>query len=148
LANTEFTSVLAQGILSILVNNQTSLGLKDILYGNQVMIPKSPTAVVIPGPKHRELAGVGGPGGRTLNMITVYIDIQSSKVGDEAEERLALDQLAEKVEKLLHSDTSINGLVIHGFVTDWIPGESTLRNGEFRSVRLSFTGQTKLQLTT
>lgn len=147
MANTQFTSVLAQAIKNILVTNQSSLGLKTVLYGNHTMLPVSPLAVVIPGPKHRELQGVGGPGGRTLNTISVYIDVLSSKVGDESEERLALDQLAEKIEDLLHDDVTVGGLIIHGFVTDWIPGETTTQGGEYRTVRLTFAGITKLQLT-
>jgi hypothetical protein len=147
LANTQFTSVLAQAIKNILVTNKTSLGLRDVLYGNHTMLPVSPVAVVIPAPKHRDLQGVGGPGGRTLITMNVYIDVLSSKVGDESEERLALDQLAERVEDLLHNDVTVGGLLIHGFVTDWVPGETTVQGGEYRTVRLTFAGITKLQLT-
>ena len=148
MANTQFTSVLAQAIKNILITNQTNLGLKAVLYGNHTMLPVSPLAVVIPAPKHRELQGVGGPGGRTLITIAVYVDVLSSKVGDESIERLALDQLAERIEDLLHNDVTVGGLVIHGFVTDWVPGETTVpQGGEYRTVRLTFAGVSKLQLT-
>lgn len=146
MAHTEFTTVLAIAIRDILVNNQQALGLASVLYGRQLQIPYSPTAVVQAGPKRRELAGGQGPGGRVDNWFRVYIDIHSMKVNDEATESLAVEQVAESVEKQLHADTTVGGIIIHGFVTDWDPGQSFFQNGEFRTVRLTFTGRTKTQL--
>lgn len=145
--HTNNTSVLASYIKNLLLTNMQLLGLKDVLYGNQLMLPRSPVAVITPGPKRRELAGVSAPGGRTMNYLTVNIDVYSSKIGNEEDERLALDQLSEQVEFVLHHDVQMGGNIIHGFVTDWTPGETTLQgNSQFRWVRLSFVGLTKTYL--
>ena len=144
---TDNSTVLAQAIMAKIVANQQTLKVRDVLYGEQIMIPRSPTVVVLLGTKTRILAGVSAPGGRTENDMTVLIDIHSMKVGDEATERLAMDQLAESVEKLLHADTQMGGLLIHGFVTEYIPGETVLQNGEFRTVRLTYIGRSKTYLT-
>lgn len=118
----------------------------DVLYGRQEQIPRSPTFVVTPGPKRRDLAGVSAPGGRTMNFLTVFIDVHTSKVGDEETERLAVDQLAEAAEVVLHSDVTMGGIIIHGFVNEWNPGETHNQGGEFRSVRMTYVGITKTYL--
>lgn len=146
MSHTDSTAVLAKAIYDLLVANADSLKLQDVLYGNHLMIPRSPTAVVIAGTKRRELAGVSAPGGRTMNYLTVYIDIHDSKVADETTQRQYLDALAESVEHFLHQDVTVGGLIIHGFVNTWDPGESFTQNGQFRSVRMTFTGQTKTYL--
>lgn len=145
--HTEFSSVLAQAIQAKLTTNKQSLGLADILFGNQQQIPRSPTVVVNPGLKRRELRGVAAPGGRTFNTMIVYVDVHLSKVGDEATERLASHQLAEAIEKVLHADTTMGGIIIHGFVTDSSPGDSFFQlGGEFRTVRLTYVGTSETYL--
>src|SRR2546421_3854948 len=116
MTHTSHTSVVATAIKNLLQTNQQSLGLSLVLYGQQLMIPQSPAAVVVPGPKQRMLVGIQGPGGRTDNFLTVYIEVHNSMVGSEDEERLIVDQIAEGVEDKIHSDTTMGGLVIHGFV--------------------------------
>lgn len=81
-----------------------------------------------------------------MNFLTVFIDVHTIKVNDEATERLALDQLSETVEKELHEDTTMGGIIIHGFVHEWNPGETHIQGGEFRTVRLTYVGQTLLYL--
>ncbi len=148
MTHTDQVSVLSLAIQSLLTNNKTTLGLADVLFGNQTMIPNSPTAVVIPGPKRKVLAGVAAPGGRTMNTLIVYIDVQNMRVGVEATERLFVTQLAETVETFLNKDTTVGGIVIHGFVEQAIPGETFLQNGEFRRGRLVVAAQTKTYLST
>jgi len=144
--NTEFTSVLAVAIQKIITDNMLTLGLKAVMYGDQNQIPLSPTALVVPGPRRRDLAGVSAPGGRVDNWLTVFIDILSSAVGSESDERLKLDQISEKVEKKLHEDVQLGGLLIHGFVNEWDPGLSYLQGGQFRTSRLIYIGRSKTYL--
>ena len=110
------------------------------------MIPDSPAAVVIPAPKRRTLVGVQGPAGRTDNQMAVFIDIHNSKVGNEDEERLKVDQISEDVEFLLNTEPTMGGILIYGFVTDWDPGVSNFTNGEYRSVRMTYVGHSRLLL--
>lgn len=147
MTHTDLGTVVSKAIFDLIKNNVGSLGLRDVLFGNQTMIPLSPTVVVITGPKHRELSGASAPGGRTMNSMTVYIDVHTSKVGDEATERMAVDKLAEAVETLLHADVTLGGILIHGFVNDWDPGETGLISGsQFRTVRMTYIGTTKTYL--
>jgi hypothetical protein len=81
-----------------------------------------------------------------MNFMTIFIDIHSMKVGDEETERLALDQLAESAEAALHADVTMGGIIIHGFVHEWNPGETHNQGGEFRTVRLTYIGETKTYL--
>jgi len=141
--HTDRTTVLALAIKNKLLATEL---FQDVLYGRHEQIPRSPTAVVTPAPKRRDLAGVSAPGGRTMNFMTIFIDIHSMKVGDEETERLALDQLAESAEAALHADVTMGGIIIHGFVHEWNPGETHNQGGEFRTVRLTYIGETKTYL--
>lgn len=142
MSHTDSTATLAKAIYALLSDNADSLKLNDVAYGNHLNLPRSPTAVVVPGPKRRELQGVSAPGGRTRNYMTVYVDVHSSKVGSETEQRMALDELGTQIEALIHQDTTVGGIIIHGFVETWDPGETFIQGGQFRSVRMTFVGQT------
>ena len=146
--HTDKVTPVAIFIKDLLIANRTSLGLRDVLFGDQNMIPETPFAVVNCGPKRRQLAGVSAPGGRTMNSLTVFIDIHSSAVGSEADERLKLDQLADLIETKIHADPTCGGIIIHGFVTDWDPGQFFIGNSMFRTVRMTFVGETKTYLST
>lgn len=144
--NTDRTTVLAQALQAIVAANKDSLGILDVLYGNHNNIPRTPSVIIVPGTKKRELRGVAAPGGRVFNTMTVYVDIRFSKVGSEEAVRLELDQTAENIEHLIHQDTTVGGLLIHGFFTDWNPGEVFSQGGEFRSVRMTFVGGSETYL--
>lgn len=145
--NTDFTSVLAAYIYDLIVANKYDLGIEDVLYGNNNMVPRNMTVVVTPGRKVRFLQGVSAPGGRVKNELTVLIDVITSDVlSGEKDARLATDQLAEAVEKLLHADTTMGGLLIHGFVHTWDPGETFINNSMYRMVRMTYTGESRTYL--
>ncbi len=144
--HTDNVTVVAVALYNLINANKGSLGINIVLFGNQNMIPSSPAVVVNPGTKRRDLAGVSAPGGRVMNEMSVFIDVHSSKVGDEFAERLAVDQLAEAVEVKIHSDVTLGGILIHGFVNEWDPGETFIQGSAFRTVRMTFIGKTKTYL--
>lgn len=148
--HTDKVNVVGTAIKNLLVANQMSLGLADVFYGFHVMIPRTPAAVVAPGIKRRVLAGVSAPGGRTMNYLPVFIDVHSSRVGPEPEEEkmLALENLADTIEALIHQDTTLGGILIHGFCIQGDPGITHIGNSQFNTVRLTFEGQTKTYLST
>jgi hypothetical protein len=145
--HTDDDTVMAQKIFDIIDANKVNQGIEDVLWGNQNLIPRSPTVVIMANGKRRALAGVTGPGGRTLNSLLTTIEVHRSKVGDEATERKATDDLATTVERLLHADTTLEGIIIHGFVEEVARGEVENLSGMFRTVRMMFVGQTKTYLT-
>lgn len=146
--HTDDDVVVAEAILALVEANKIDLQLDDVLYGNHIMIPRASAAVVMAMGKVRALAGVAAPGGRTLNQLQVQIDLHWSKVGDETTERRNCDDRATALERLLHTDTTLDGLIIHGFVMEVSRGETQFANNSmFRSVRMSYVGQTKTYLT-
>lgn len=151
MAHTDKDEILAQAIQALIEANKVTLGLDDVFYGNHNMIPRASAAIVAPLGKTRELAGVSAPGGRTNNTLMVSIDVHRSKVVDEETGRLAVDSTASAIEALLHTDPTIGGLIIHGFVQNVQRGEtqffSNVGSGSlFRSVQMVFSGTTKTYL--
>jgi hypothetical protein len=147
MAHTDKDEDVAEAIRALLEANKVVLLLDDVLYGNHIMIPRSSAAVVMPLGKRRQLAGVSAPGGRTLNQLMVGVDLHWSKVGDEETERKNADSRGTAVEDMLHNDTTLSGIVIHGFVTQVDRGESQFANNSmFRSVRMVYEAQTKTYL--
>jgi hypothetical protein len=144
--HTDNDTVVAQAIFDLIEANKVDLALDDVLWGNQEMIPRASAAIVIPLGKRRVLAGVTAPGGRTENTLLVTIEISRSKVGTEAVERKAVDDTGTAIELLIHSDTTLGGIVIHGFVEQTDRGEVTITSGQYRTVRLMYAARTKTYL--
>lgn len=145
--HTDDDTVAAQFIFDLLTTNKTTLLLDDVLWGNHNMIPRASAAVVQALGKRRQLAGVSAPGGRTLNELLVSVELHWSKVGDEQTERKEVDARGTAVERLVHADTTLGGIIIHGFFEQVDRGETQfINNSMFRSVRMAFVGQTKTYL--
>lgn len=150
MAHTDRSTELAIAIRDKIAANRTLLGLdydSFVAYGDHNNIPGGRAITVASGTKTRELAGVAGPGGRTLNTMEVVISVYFSVVEAEETARLAVDRMAEAVENLLHQDTSMGGLIIHGFVREWTPGVIYRETSMYRVVQLHFVGQTKTNVT-
>ena len=144
MTHTDDDTVLALAIFDLLDTNKSALGLELILYGYHTLIPTSTAAVVMARGNTKTLAGVQGPGGRTLNNLMVGIDIHRSKVGDESTERIVVDETSKSVMSLVHADTTVGSLIIHGFFDRTDRGDTSFMNGSmFRTVVMSFTGVTK-----
>jgi len=147
MTHTDDDTVVAEAIYQLILANQTDLLLDDVLYGNHNNIPHASAAVVTASGKRRELAGVSAPGGRTENTFTIEIGLHWSKVGDEATERRAADSRGKALEKKIHEDTSLGGIIIHGFINQVERGETQMASGSmFRTVRMIYTGETKTYL--
>lgn len=150
MAHTHKSTVLAIALRDIIIANKPSVGLEEgdfVAYGDHNNIPTGRAITLASGTKLRELAGVAGPGGRTKNTMEVVISVYYSVIENEADARLAVDQIAENVEDLLHKDTTVGGIIIHGFVQEWTPGVIFRETSMFRVVQLHFVGQTKTNVT-
>lgn len=147
MAHTDKSTVLAQAIKAKIELNKVTLGLDTVLYGEQSNVPGGKAAVVYCGTKRRPLAGVAGPGGRSDNFMEVIIDVHYSVYNPEEDGRLAADSLAEAVEEVLHQDTTMGGIIIHGWVNEWTPGVVFKENSMYRTVRLLYVGRTKTNIT-
>jgi len=141
--NTDRSTTLAMHIKDLIEANkgEFELAIQDVYYGKHTMNPRSPTVVVMSGVADRTLQGVASPGGRTKNEISILVDVMAADVlsGEQAS-RLAVDALAEDVEKFLHTYPNMDGLVIHGFVRRRDPGEVIISGSTWRAVRLTYVG--------
>lgn len=148
--HTDKSTVLALAIRDLIILNKESLGLEDtdfIGYGDHNSVTGAKAVTVMSGTKRRSLAGVAGPGGRSKNELEVIIQIFYAKLENEEAARLAVDQLSEQTESLLHQDTTMGGIIIHGFVQNWIPGVIYRESSMYRVVQLIYVGQTKTNIT-
>lgn len=144
MAHTNDDTLLATAIRNIIAANKLSLGINDVLYGNQLMIPSASAVVVKASGKNQTLVGVQGPGGRTNNSLNIGIDIHRSKVGDEETERRIIDDTATAIEHLLNADVTVGGIIIHGYITNVDRGETAfMNNSMFRSVVMMYIGTTR-----
>jgi hypothetical protein len=113
---------------------------KGLFYGDQQLIPTTPTICVEPGPLNSILDGAPFV---LLNTFTIYIMVYHSKVQDTQVTRKECDQYAYAIRKTLLEDKPLGGLVIYGFVTDIEPGYAN-RNGQLlRTSRITWQGQSK-----
>jgi hypothetical protein len=143
MTHTDDDTVLATAIRDLINLNKADLGVSIVLYGNHIMVQSSPAVVVKAAGKDRTLIGVQGPGGRTDNGLNIVVEVHISEVGDEETERRKVDSLATSIEHLLHSDTTIGGIIIHGFVTSATRGDTLISGSMFRSVIMTFAGRTR-----
>lgn len=136
-----FTPVV-QAVYDLLTNSKVALGLQDVWYGDQNLIPRYPAVAVEAGPFTRQLAGIGGKG-RTDNQIRVLLLVYSAKIADVQTTRKATDILSETIMDKLHEDITMGNTVIHGFVTAIEPGYATRGGTLMRTTRITWEGFTK-----
>lgn len=133
---------IVQAHVDLMNANKVALGLQAVFYGDQKLIPSYPSVTVEGGPVSRELSGLGGKG-RTTNIIQVYYMIYNAKLADIQATRKAADQLAESIMDTIHTDMTLGGRVIHGFVKAIEPGYVTRGADLLFASRLTWEGKTK-----
>lgn len=123
MTTTSATSTITQALVDLMVTNKTTLGLKDIFYGDQNLIPRTPSLSVDPGPRLRDYTQTGL---QTTVELTEFIMIYHSQYKDLQTVKKATDVLAEDVEAVLHLNRTEIGtgsqLVVHSLVTSVEPG--------------------------
>lgn len=120
----------------------------DVFYGDQERIARSPTICVEPSNKN---VGLTGMTQMAENDFTVFVFVYVG--GPEVQlARAQCDQIGEAAETLLNLDLQlkngnpgVDGLVIHGYCTNFESGYS-FKPGLMRSVRITWQGKTKLKL--
>lgn len=147
MTHTDRGTVVAQYIKTQLDSNKITLGIDQVLYGDQNNIPGGITVAVMPAMKNRLLQGVAHPGARTRNYMRTLVTVYCNKTGDEQTLSLETDQVAEAVEHFLHQDTTLGGNVIHSFVETLDPGYRFKTGSMFRATQLTHVSNTKTNLT-
>lgn len=90
-----------------------TLGIEDVYYGEEQLIPRTP-AVSVAVSKSRVPYQTGSTYLVTFNAV---IDVFHSKYKSKQITRQECDQFAQSVEKLLHADLKLGGLVTNSFVS-------------------------------
>lgn len=138
---TDKPTIVAQYIYDFLRDdaNMLALGLEDVFEDDQDLIPRVPAACVVLGEYRRELTGIPF---RTDNNFTVYVMLYHAGVKDVQLLYRECNERAEAVMDLLHTDKTMGGNVIHGYVTTIEPGYVQKKTLMYAS-RITWTGLTK-----
>ncbi len=131
--------VVTQKVADLLEANADYLGLKGVWYGDQELLPDFPCAVVESFTKQRDYATIRQYDITFRVGILVYVgEIQSSQITKKQSE-----ELAEAVEDLMHENRTLDGMVIHGYVSSMNPGVASRAGKMVRAVRLIFTAKSR-----
>jgi len=132
------------GLESLLKDNQEALGISQVYYGEQQLYPEVPAVAIEPIMLDRILAGTG-IGGSTENSFTVYIYIYHGTLEEVQKSRKQCDKLAADIERVLHHNLQLNGIIVHGFVTKCENGQAN-RGQLLGATRLTWEGLSKTLL--
>lgn len=144
-ALTESSPVLTDYIYNMLnaPAMKTSLGVKDVWYGDQTKVPQVPCLVVESGTSRRTLTGA--PSRTDINFV-VHVTVYHAAISDTQANRRACDTLARAVEAQLHSDKQMGGNVIHGFCTSIEPGFAFKGGALMHATRVTWEGLSKVMI--
>jgi hypothetical protein len=142
-ALTDSLVVVSEYLFDLITQNKTPLGLQDIYYGDQALIPRTPALCVESDTKTREIDGAPR---RTLVQLNTFLILYHSPVKDIQKTRKDVDILAEAVETLVHADAQMNHLVIHSLVTTMQSGYAMKTGTQIRSCRLTVQATSQVLL--
>lgn len=117
---------------------------RDVYYGDERNIPRTPTATVGGVRKRRELVATGH---QTLNTFEVVVTIFHAKYASQQVNREECDAFAEGIEAFLHDDRRLDGNLVHSFVEQIEPGYMTRDNELMAATRLTWAGFSQSRLT-
>ena len=126
-----------------LLANDGSLGLQDVWYGDQELIPRVPAISIEPNGVDSLLAGVPFMVENTLTFILMlyYGGVQDVQIS-----KRDCIEYAQTVMDAMHADKTMGGNVIHGFCTSVEYGVATKGNALIFASRITWQGLTKTQL--
>ena len=146
MALTKDSSVVTTYIQDKIENNKGALGLAGVWRGEErQLIPEYPAAIVRSGRKRRTLA--------TLRQYEITFEtiilVMFGVVGELQITELAVEELADSVENLLHSDRKLGdesldqNLVYNSWVTAIDPGRAVVASNNIRTTRITWQGQSR-----
>jgi hypothetical protein len=145
------TLEIADRFLEILTAQKVALGIQDVWFGDQLMIPRTPALCVEPGVERRSLNGVPD---MTQMLIDTTIFLYHSVVGSEQQQaRRNCIQFAKDVQHYLHVNhtrlynaAATQQLTIHGWCTDFDPQYRYRQGTLHNAVQMTWTSLTKVSL--
>jgi hypothetical protein len=145
------TLELAERFYEILDLAKAELGIADVWFGDQNIVPRVPAVCVEPGVERRELQGVPD---MVLMRIDTGISLYHSKV-DRTQQvaRRECVLFAENIKRFLHvnhlrifSADGTRQMTIHGFCTELDPGYAFMQGSRYNAVQMVWTSTTKESL--
>lgn len=158
-AMTDDVGVISDRIFDILRDGPTmaGLGLSSVWYGDQTLVPDTPSLCVEPGVVRSPLAGVPAQVENTLDVILLLYHSRLSPLtagtdgGQQAERRAAI-QFAYNIRNYLHQNhlqlfnVSGDRITVHSWVTELDPGYAYRNNSMYNAVRMTWQSITKTRL--
>jgi hypothetical protein len=138
--NTAYPSVVAQDIVDLIEANKGALDVQDVYYGDQKLIPRTPTVCVEPGPLKRDLNHTGFA---TDNDFTIFLLIYHDRIQDEQVTRKECMEFSEQVMDLLHLNKQMGGHVVSGWVVGIDPGFAVRNKTFYKVSRVTWHGISK-----
>lgn len=146
---TDRSLVVAQRFHRIAFNNKATLGFASVWFGDQRMLPRTPTLCVEPGRVSRELYATQN---RTANDIDTTFLIYHSPVQEKQEARAEAIRLAEyfvhylEMNHLRLFDAAGNQLTIHGHGIEIDPGFAYKAGTLYHAIQVNWRSITKTWL--
>ncbi len=126
--------MLTQYVVDQIKANQVTLGFDEVYYGDQDRIPGGNILCVEPNDRARQLSGASR---KTEVNIQLYLLIYVNKLDGVEAIRKVSDQKAEDTENLIHADPTLNGQVIHCYISRVESGFRIRDNTLIRATRLT-----------
>jgi hypothetical protein len=151
---TSSSRVIAQRLHRIIFNNRAQLGfLGGVWFGDQRMLPRTPSVCIEPGIARRDLSGAQN---RTLNEIDTIFLIYHSPVSEQQNARRETIEVAENLVRYLErnhlrlytarSNNPEDQLTIHGHAIEVDPGFAAKQNTLYHAVQVTWRSTTKTWL--
>lgn len=142
--NTDNLDVVGEAIKAVIEAEKAALGLTDVWYGDQQLVPRMPAVAVDP---RRVRTRPSDTGHMARNDFEVDLYVYHSKLQGPTTNLKECLQLANSIKDLLHDDVMLGGLIVYGHVEEIATGYSTKSNVIIKSTRIQWVGLSKTRLT-
>ena len=130
--------------LILVLKNSMFFDSSNVWYGDEQLIPRTPSASVDPSPGiSSELVETGMT---VVNNFDIAIIVYHAKLGSQQTSRRDCDILAMGVRDLLHEDKKLGGLVFNSYVKSVEPGFSQRGQSVMMATQLTWNGRSKVRI--
>ncbi|MCA1806909.1 MAG: hypothetical protein LC687_03465 [Actinobacteria bacterium] len=133
----------SQALYQHLLTGRSTLGLQDVWYDTKGVLPRTPAILIEPDNKARELMATGHQTSNTFQVGVVVVHSRMAASGITNKEVL---ELAENVETYIHTNRSLDGLLIHSYIVSIEQGSVTQQSTVFRATRLLWQGISRTRI--
>lgn len=136
-------SDISSALYDYLLEGKIQLGLEDVWYDISGLVPRTPSILVEPQSKTRELTQTGF---QTTNTFDISLIIIHARMASESVTNAESLKLAEDVESYLHENRSLGDKLIHSYVVSLEQGSITQQSVLLRATRLMWRGMSKTRM--